>query len=52
MGENLSLMQKINGKKTISAFNHASTLLQMQEDAIEGVMGNQNAINKIKKILI
>ena len=50
--ENLSLMQKINAKKTISAFNHASTLLQMQEDAIEGVKGNQNAINKIKKLLI
>ena len=50
--ENLSLMQKINGKKTISAFNHVSTLTQMQEDAIEGVKGNQNAINKIKKILI
>ena len=50
--EKLSLMQKTNGKKTISAFNHINTLLQMQEDAIEGARGDQKAINKIKKLLI
>lgn len=50
--ENLSSMQKINCKKTISAFNHANTLLQMQQDALNGLKGNQNAINNIKKLLI
>jgi hypothetical protein len=50
--ENLNKMQKINAKKTISAFTPTQILLQMQSDGEEGLKGNQNALNKIKKLLI
>ncbi len=50
--ENLLKMQKTTCKKTISAFTHSEILLQTKTDALEGLKGNKNAINKIKKLLI
>lgn len=50
--EKLAEMQKVKCKKTISVFNHEQILLEMQEDALKGLKGNQNAINKIKNLLI
>ena len=50
--EELNAMQKVSGFKSLSAFCHADELKQIQSISMSAIKGNQEDINKIKKMLV
>lgn len=45
-------MQNVKDFKSISAFCHSEKLKEMQSISLDAIRGNENAINKIKNILV
>ena len=50
--EHLNAMQKVKVNNTVSAFIDGQTIKQMQKYSMDVLTGDQNALNKIKNLLV